>query len=121
MCVFVFFYLYSIRLILFVIDVPRPLRNEILDHSISKGCCVTRKSEPVCPKHLQRLLKNIVQYYSQNIWLKCINYTSCLNLSSVGKRLEKVCSKSWHQGKTDVVFLHQGKTDVFFLKYLRLL
>ena len=33
----VFFYLYSIRLISFIIDVPRPLRNEILDHSISKG------------------------------------------------------------------------------------
>ena len=32
-----FFYLYSIRLILFIIDVPPPLRNEILDHSISKG------------------------------------------------------------------------------------
>ena len=39
-CVFFFlffFYLYSIRLISFIIDVPRPLRNEILDHSISKG------------------------------------------------------------------------------------
>ena len=35
-CVF-YFYLYSIRLISIVIDVPRPLRNEILDHSISKG------------------------------------------------------------------------------------
>ena len=37
-CVY-FFYLYSIRLISlnFIIDVPRPLRNEILDHSISKG------------------------------------------------------------------------------------
>ena len=33
----VFFYLYSIRLISFIIDVPLPLRNEILDHSISKG------------------------------------------------------------------------------------
>ena len=32
-----FFYLYSIRLISFIIDVPRPLRNEILDHFISKG------------------------------------------------------------------------------------
>ena len=36
-CVSVFFYLYSIRLISFILDVPRPLRNEILDHSISKG------------------------------------------------------------------------------------
>ena len=36
-CVFLFyFYLYSIRLILIGIDVPRPLRNEILEHSISK-------------------------------------------------------------------------------------
>ena len=32
-----FFYLYSIRLIPFIIDVPRPLRNEIFDHSISRG------------------------------------------------------------------------------------
>ena len=46
-------------------------------------------NEPVCPKHLQRLLENIVPYYSQNIWLKCILYTSCLNLSSVGIRLKK--------------------------------
>ena len=46
-------------------------------------------NEPVCPKHLQRLLESIVPYYSQNIWLKCIHYISCLNLSSVGKRLKK--------------------------------
>ena len=32
----VVFYLYSIRLISFIIDVTRPLWNEILDHSISK-------------------------------------------------------------------------------------
>ena len=32
-----FFYLYLIRLISFIIDKPRPLRNGILDHSISKG------------------------------------------------------------------------------------
>ena len=42
MCV-LFFYLYSIRLISCSIDVPRPLGNEILDHSTSKGWCVTRK------------------------------------------------------------------------------
>ena len=36
-CGCTFFYLYSIRLISFIIDVPRPLKNEILDHSISKG------------------------------------------------------------------------------------
>ena len=32
-----FLNLYSIHLISFIIDVPRPLRNVILDHSISKG------------------------------------------------------------------------------------
>ena len=32
-----FFYLYSIRFISIIVDVPRPLRNENLDHSISKG------------------------------------------------------------------------------------
>ena len=31
------FYIYLIRLISFIIDVPRPLRDEILDHSILKG------------------------------------------------------------------------------------
>ena len=36
-CVCLCVYLYSVRLISFIIDVPRPLRNEILDHSISKG------------------------------------------------------------------------------------
>ena len=38
-----FFYLYSISLISFIIDVPRPLRNEILDPSISIFLCVTSK------------------------------------------------------------------------------
>ena len=33
--------------------------------------------------------ENIVPYYSQNIRLKIIHYTCCLNLSSVGKRLKK--------------------------------
>ena len=42
LCVCFFFPLF-IRLMSFIIDVPRPLRNEILDHSISKGGCVTRK------------------------------------------------------------------------------
>ena len=32
---FALFYLYLIRLISFIIHVPRPLRNEILDHFIS--------------------------------------------------------------------------------------
>ena len=37
-CVCVFsFNLYSIRLISFIIDVQRRLRNEILDHSVSNG------------------------------------------------------------------------------------
>ena len=31
------FYLYSIRLISFIINIPRPLRNEILDHSTPLG------------------------------------------------------------------------------------
>ena len=33
--------------------------------------------------------KNIAPYYSQNIQLKTIHYTCCLNLSSVGKHLKK--------------------------------
>ena len=33
--------------------------------------------------------ENIVPYYSQNIRLKIIHYTCCLNLRSVGKRLKK--------------------------------
>ena len=32
-----FFYLYSNRLISFILGEPQPLRNEFLDHSISKG------------------------------------------------------------------------------------
>ena len=84
-----FFYLYSIRLISFIIDVPRPLTNEILDHSILKGWCITLKtSQSVRNRDLR---ENIVPYYSQNIRLKIrpIRYTCCLNLSSVGKRLKK--------------------------------
>ena len=33
--------------------------------------------------------ENILPYYSQNIRLKIIHYTCCLNLSSMGKRLKK--------------------------------
>ena len=33
--------------------------------------------------------ENIVPYYCQNIRLKIIDYTCCLNLSLVGKRLQK--------------------------------
>ena len=55
-CVCVF-YIYSVRLISFVINVPRPLRNEILDHSISKGSCVTRK--------MSQFARNIFRDYWQ--------------------------------------------------------
>ena len=51
------------------------------------------------------IIGNIVPYYSQNIWLKCIHYTSCLNLSSVGKRLKKSMQQ--------VLALRQNR---FFLK-----
>ena len=51
----IFFYLYSIRLISFIIDVPRPLRNEILDHSFSKGWCVTR--------NMSKSVRNIFRDY----------------------------------------------------------
>ena len=37
---------------------------------------------------------NIVLYYSQNIRLKIIHYTFCLNLSSVGKRLASLGTKA---------------------------
>ena len=84
-----FFYIYSIRLISFIIDVPRPLRNEILDHSISKDRCVTRKMRQSVRNIFRDSRENIVPYYSQNIRLKIIHYTCCLNLSSVGKRLKK--------------------------------
>ena len=85
----VFFYLYSIRLISFIIDVPRPLRNEILEHSISKDWCVTRKMSQSVRNIFRDSCENVVPYYSQNIRLKIIHYSCCLNLSSVGKRLKK--------------------------------
>ena len=53
-CVFVFLPLFD-SFILFIIDVPRPLRNEILDHFISKGWCVTRK--------LSQSVRNIFRDY----------------------------------------------------------
>ena len=84
-----FFNLYSIRLISFIIDVPRPLRNEILNHSISKGRCVTRKMSQSVRNIFRDSRENIVPCYSQNMWLKIIHYTYCLNLSSVRKRLKK--------------------------------
>ena len=83
-----FFYLYSIRLISFIIDVPRPLRNEILDHSISKGWWVSRKMSQCIRNIFSDSRENIVPYYSQNIRLKIIYYTCCL--SSVGKRLKRI-------------------------------
>ena len=91
-CVLLFcfvFYFYSIRLISFIIDVPRPLRNEILDHSISKGWWVTHKMCQSVRNIFRDTRENIVPYFSQNIRLKIIHYTCCLNLSSVGKRLKK--------------------------------
>ena len=78
-----------IRLISFIIDVPWPLRNEILDHSISKGWCLTRKMSQSVQNIFRDSPENIVPYYSQNIRLKIIHYTCCLNLSSVGKLLKK--------------------------------
>ena len=86
-----FFNLYSTSLISFIIDVPRPLRNEILDHSISKGGCVTRKKSQSVFRESR---ENIVPYYSQNIWLKIIHYTRCLNLNSVGKTSEGMYAAS---------------------------
>ena len=86
--VFFLFYLYFIRLISFIIDVPRPLRNEILDHSISKCLCVSRKMSHSVRNIFRDSRENIVPYYSKNIRLKIIHYTCCLNLSSVGKCLK---------------------------------
>ena len=86
---FFFFYLYSIRLISFIIDVPRPLRYEILDHSFSKGWYITRKMSQSVRNIFRDSRENIVPYYSQNIRLKIIHFTCCLNLGSVGKRLKK--------------------------------
>ena len=36
--------------------------------------------------------ENVVPYYSQNIRLKIIHYTCCLNLSSVGKHLKNAAT-----------------------------
>ena len=104
-CVFFFVLLYSIRLISFIIDVPRPPRNEILDHSISKGWCVTRK--------MSQSVRNVFRDYWKllfHIIAKTYGFTSCLNLSSVGKRLKKSMQQ--------VLALIQIR---FFFKYLRLL
>ena len=84
-----FFYLYSNRLISFIIDVPRSLRNEILDHSISKGWCVTRKMSQSFQNIFRDSYENIVLYYRQDIRVKIILYTCCLSLSSVEKCLKK--------------------------------
>ena len=83
-----FFYLYSIRLISFIIDVPQPLRNEILDHYISKGWCVTRKMSQSVRNIFIDYWKILFHIIAKHM-VKCIHYTSCLNLSSVGKRLKK--------------------------------
>ena len=86
---FFLFYLYSISLISFITDVPRPLRIEILDLSSSIFLCVTSKMSQSVRINITDSRENIFPYYSQNIWLKIIHYTCCLNLSSVGKRLKK--------------------------------
>ena len=110
-CVFFFiFYLYLICLISFIIDVPRPLRNEILDHSISKGWCVMRKISQSVRNIFRDSRENIVPYFSQNIRLIIIHHTWCLNLSSVGKRLKKKYAASL-----------STKAKQIFFKYLRLL
>ena len=57
-----FCYFYSIGLISFIIDVPRPLRNEILDHSISKGRCCTRKMSQSVQNIFRDSHENIVPY-----------------------------------------------------------
>ena len=95
----VFFLFYFIRFVL------RPLRNEIFDHSISKGWCVTRK--------MSQSVRNVFRDYWKllfHIIAKTYGFTSCLNLSSVGKRLKKSMQQ--------VLALRQ---DRFFFKYLRLL
>ena len=109
-CVLFFFKLYSIRLISFIIDVPRPLRNKILDHSISRDCCVTHKMSQSVRNIFRDSRENIVPYYSQNIWLKCIHHTSCLNLNSVRKRLKKSMQQ--------VFALRQNICD-YFKKYVK--
>ena len=63
--------------------------DTILDHSISKGWCITRKMSQSVRIIFRDSRENIVPYYSQNIRLKVIHYTCCLNLGSVGKRLKK--------------------------------
>ena len=93
------------------IDVPRPLRNEIMDHSISKGSCVTSQMSQSVQNIFRDSRENIFPYYSQNIGLKIIHYTYCLNLSSVGKRLKKSMQQ--------VLALRQSR--YFFFKYLPLL
>ena len=72
--VFFFFYLYSIRLISFIIDVPRPLRNEILDHSISKGGSQRVKwasqSQTSSEIHVKILFHNIAKTYGWKLFTK---------------------------------------------------
>ena len=77
-----FLYLYLIRLILFIVDVPRPLRNEILDHSFSKERLIIRKMSQSVANISRDSRENIFSCYSQNIRLKIIHYTCCVNWSS---------------------------------------
>ena len=77
-----FFYLYLIRLISFIIVVPRPLRNEILDHSFSKDWLITLKMSQSVGNISRDSRENIFSCYSQNIRLNIIHYTCCMNWSS---------------------------------------
>ena len=105
-----FFFLPLFDSFYFIYRCTTTLRNEILDHSISKGWCVTPIMSQSVRNIFRDLRENIVPYYSQNIRLKIIHYTCCLNLSSVGKRLKKSMQQ--------VLALRQSR---YFLKYLRLL
>ena len=46
-------------------------------------------NEPVCLKHLQRLLENIVPYNGQNIWLKMYSLYKLFELKFSGKTSEE--------------------------------
>ena len=86
---FFFFYRFSIRLISFIIDVPRPLRNEILDHSISKGLCIMRKMSQSVRNIFRDSRENITPYYSQNIPLQNYSLYMLFELKFSGKTSEE--------------------------------
>ena len=66
-------------------------------------------NEPACPKHIQRLLENIVPYYSQNIWLTYSLY-KLFELKFSGKTSEEKYAASLGTKAKQILF-----------KYLRLL